>query len=191
MLSINPYLHSCWSKPDWAIECIGILPRQQGETLKHAVILVFHWMPHSSNSPYQAINLESDATGCQGILDGLTETPYGESRGPATEGYVTGIQHDSFRPIVSGQEFEVSLDTLEDAEKMRQMVNIQWACVRIAAMSGATGPDDFADDFSEFDFEREEFERRVDVGLFSESSDSDEDVQEEIQESSPSGESID
>ncbi len=44
------------------------------------------------------------------------------------------------------------------------MVEIQWAGITIAAMSLAAGPDDFADDFSEFDFEREAYERRIGLG---------------------------
>lgn len=80
------------------------------------------------------------------------------------QGFGNGIRHDCFRPIVSGQEFRVVLDTLEDAEKMRKMVDIQGACVRIAAMSGAAGPDDLSDDFSEFDFQRRAYETAAMLG---------------------------
>ncbi len=91
------------------------------------------------------------------MLDNLT-THYGEGRCPGVEGFVTACSRETNQPLVSGQSFEVVLDTLEDAMKMKKMVDIQWACITIAAMSGAAGPDDFSDDFSEFDFEREAFE---------------------------------
>lgn len=157
MLSLNPYLHAWWAKPHWGIECVGIVPR--GE--KHAVVMLFHWMPHKKGDPRRTIRVEPGTNDCQRMVDALVEGSYGEGRGPDQEGYANAIQHSSFRPIVTGQEFEIALDTLEEANNMRKMINIQWACVRVAAMSGAAGPDDLAEDFSEFDFEREAFEREM------------------------------
>ncbi|EFX05765.1 hypothetical protein CMQ_3834 [Grosmannia clavigera kw1407] len=157
MISLNPYLHAWWAKPHWGIECSGIVPR--GE--KHAVVILFHWMPHKKGDPRRTIRVEPGTNDCQRMADALAEGSYGEGRGPDLKGYANAIQHSSFRPIVTGQEFEIALDTLEEANNMRKMINIQWACVRVAAMSGSAGPDDLDEDFSEFDFEREAFEREM------------------------------
>ncbi|CAK7224418.1 hypothetical protein SEUCBS140593_005563 [Sporothrix eucalyptigena] len=160
MLSINPYLHAWWARPYWAVECLGIEPVENG----YAVILAFHWMPHSDNdiTPDQPVRLESDMLG---TLDALADRrSYGDGLAPDKQGFPNAIQHDSFQPIVSGQEFRVVHETPEDAQRMRKMVDIQWACVRLAAMSGAAGPSDDDDDWSEFDFEREEYETAVFLG---------------------------
>ncbi len=161
MLSINSHLHGLWAKPYWAIQNRGIEPRPTG----HAIILAFHWMPHRRGNPEHIMSVESGSDDVERMLDALrTGGSYGESREPGMHGYSNSLQHDSFRPIVSGQVFEVTLDTLEDAHKMRMMVDIQWACIRIAAVSGAAGPDDSCDDFSGFDFERAAFTREVELG---------------------------
>lgn len=47
---------------------------------------------------------------------------YGQGLGHSSAVYVTAIQHDPFRPNVSGQEFKVIMDTAEDAEMTREMV---------------------------------------------------------------------
>ncbi|MGE4341380.1 MAG: hypothetical protein AB7E55_36355, partial [Pigmentiphaga sp.] len=160
MLSINPYLHVLWAKPYWAIQCLGI---ESSSDTMHSVVLAFHWMPRRARerNPDQKICLDAGARDCQDMLDALVgEGSYGEGPVPGMQGFANALQHDCFRPIVSGQEFRVMFDTLDDAIKMRKMVDVQWAIVRLAAMSGAAGPDDLADDFSEFDFEREAYERK-------------------------------
>lgn len=177
MLCLNPCLHSWWAKPHWGIECTGIEPRaKEGGGHKYAVVLLFHWMPNNKGTinPGQAVDLQPGANDCRKMVDALmADASDGQGRGEATSaGYMTAIQHDSFRPIVSGQEFEVVVDTADDAENMREMVNDQWACVRIAAMSGAAGPDDLSDTFSEFDFERNLFEFHNELGYFDDHSDS-------------------
>lgn len=168
LLSISPYLHTWWSRPYWALECTGILPHGdgygdgegEGDNQKFAVVLVFHWMPHNGrNVPDKKVSMDLASTDCRTMLSNLREgLHYGQGLGPSSAGHVTAIQHDCFRPIVSGQEFKVIMDTAEDAAMMREMVNFQWACVRVAAMSGAAGPQDLDDDFSELDEDRYAFE---------------------------------
>ncbi|CAK7243770.1 MAG: hypothetical protein STHCBS139747_005298 [Sporothrix thermara] len=162
MLSINPHVHGLWARPYWAIQNRGVEPRPTG----YAVILAFHWMPHRRGQPDQEINVEPGSDDVERMMDGLRAGRfYGEGPGESgMHGSANILQHDSFRPIVSGQVFEVTHDTLEDAHKMRMMVEIQWACIRIAAMSGAAGPGDSSDDFSEFDFERAAFTREAELG---------------------------
>ncbi len=99
-----------------------------------------------------------NANDYQAMLEGLT-THHGEVTCPGIEGFVTANCGRSNQPIASGQDFNVVLETLEYATKMKKMLDIQWACITIAAMSGAAGPDDL-DDFSEFEFEREAYEQR-------------------------------
>ncbi|CAK7237237.1 hypothetical protein SCUCBS95973_009892 [Sporothrix curviconia] len=161
MLSISPYLHSWWAKAYWAFQCTGIESSDDG----HAVVLVFYWMPHRRGVPRQKVSLEPGATDYQDMMGARGSYGTGRVPGSQSQGFANGIQHDSFRPIVSGQVFRVLLDTLEDAQKMKAMVDIQWACVRVAAMSAAAEPNDLDDDrfgdFPEFAFERRDYEFRV------------------------------
>lgn len=160
MLPISPQLHRYWSKPYWAIKFIGITPLYQGPEeadVKQIVTMRFQWLRHKNGDPKRHINVDNN-NDCQIMLDGLASdsiTCLG------FEGMVTAHCGRSNQPIVSGQDFNVVLDTVEDADKMKKMLEIQWACITIAAMCGAAGPrDDSNDDLSEFDFEREEYEWR-------------------------------
>ncbi len=94
----------------------------------------------------------------QAILDGLT-THHSEEVSPGIEGFVVSNGRRNNQPIPSSQDFNVVLETLEDATKTKEMTDIWWACITIAVMSGTVGPDDF-DDFSEFEFEKEAYEQR-------------------------------
>ncbi|KAB5522965.1 hypothetical protein GE09DRAFT_1230066 [Coniochaeta sp. 2T2.1] len=50
------------------------------------------------------------------------------------------------QPLVSGRAFEVRLETKRDAEQMKSMTELQWACAVIAAMSGAGRLEDMNQD---------------------------------------------
>ncbi len=100
------------------------------------------------------------------MLDGLasgstTSSTIGQGTCPGLEGTATAHCGRSNQPIESGQDINVVLDTLADAIKMKRMLEIQWACITIAAMSSATGPrDDSNDDLPELEYDREEYEWR-------------------------------
>ncbi|RMZ86195.1 hypothetical protein DV737_g193, partial [Chaetothyriales sp. CBS 132003] len=49
-------------------------------------------------------------------------------------------------PLLSGQIFKVKLNSKEDAEKMKDMVDLQWAIIVISSMAGAADPAEFEDD---------------------------------------------
>ncbi len=157
MLSINTELHRYWSRPYWAVKCVSIMPLDQGP--KQTLTMRFQWLRHSNGDPTRRINI-STATDCYTMLDGLS-TPAAEGgKCPGGEGFVTANCRPSNQPIASGQDFHVVLDTLEDATKMKKMLEIQWACITLAAMSGGAGPDNSDDTFSEFGFEKKAYERR-------------------------------
>ncbi|KJR86291.1 uncharacterized protein SPSK_02643 [Sporothrix schenckii 1099-18] len=153
MLCIDASLHAAWSRLQWAIECIGIEPYSG-----------FHWMPlrRGDADPDKRVSLEPGTSDYRGMMDrmciAVPESSEGHRPGSASQMPSTTMQQHDLQPPFSGQEFRVVHNTREDAEKMQRMVNIQWCCVRLAAMSGAAGPDDLDDDFSEFDHDREEYE---------------------------------
>lgn len=53
-------------------------------------------------------------------------------------GIAAVVQRDSFHELETGQTFEIVVDN-EDAIKMKEAFDVQWAVVRLAALSGAAG----------------------------------------------------
>ncbi|RMZ91434.1 hypothetical protein DV736_g1325, partial [Chaetothyriales sp. CBS 134916] len=101
----------------------------------------------------EVINIQEE------ILDSLTIW-YGDLSTRLEDGYENGIvaaSHvKSYQPLLSGQIFEVKFDgkdSKEDAEKMKDMVDLQWALIVMASIAGAADPpelDDSADDDSDY-----------------------------------------
>jgi len=84
--------------------------------------LRFQWW--AGSHPQREINVDANLNDCQVMLDNLT-THYNEGRCPGVEEFVTASRETN-QPLVSGQSFEVALDTLEDAMKMKKMADLQW-----------------------------------------------------------------
>lgn len=148
LLAIHPYLHALWGEQRWGIECTGITPttpvgadtnREGGG--QHAVHLTFHWLPQSDGDDHRTIDFGPSAEGFQVLLDDLREQrqrapSYGEKHAE-----YTAAEREAILSIPSGRTFEVTVDTEDDAKKMRAMIDLQWTMVRIAALSGSVVPD--------------------------------------------------
>ncbi|CAK7224194.1 hypothetical protein SCUCBS95973_005437 [Sporothrix curviconia] len=61
------------------------------------------------------------------------------------KGIVAAVHAQTGRPLRSGSMASVVLPSLSDALDMKAMLDLQWACIRLASMSGAAGSDDFLD----------------------------------------------
>lgn len=61
----------------------------------------------------------------------------------SNDGIVAAVDTRTSRPLRSGTMVSVSLSALTDACNMKAMLDLQWACINIACMSGAAGSDDF------------------------------------------------
>jgi hypothetical protein len=80
------------------------------------------------------------------MLDELT-TWYGDPNTQLKEGGVVAASAvRSHQPLLSGHVFHVWLDTKEDAEKMKDMVDLQWNLIVIASLAGAADPPKLSDD---------------------------------------------
>ena|ERR1700694_6035078 len=70
------------------------------------------------------------------------QTTYGKADEQEFTEIVNAAYAISNRPLLSGHTATIRHDTLEEAESMKDMIDMQWACIRLAAMSGAAGASD-------------------------------------------------
>lgn len=166
MISLSRQLHKWWSESIFAIKCLGITPLSKG---KSEIQLQFHWMPQAKRQEMSRAEAKAkvkadarkktyewrrkiDLAGSEGrefVNDWKEKTRNGTPKVLLSGGVVSAADAMSGRLLHSGRVIEISMDT-EDAIKMKAMVDLQWACIQIASMSGAAGsPDFFTEPFPE------------------------------------------
>ncbi len=151
MLSISPELHRYWSSACWGLKSKGLTFREA--SAKWTITLQFQWLLFPNRvDPEKIIDMDPDSSDCQDWLLRL-RTP-GEGENPDLPGYVRAWSGRSHHPLASGQQFDIILDTYNEAVEMERMIDIQWTCVTLAAMGGLAGPTDLDDDFSEFEYQK-------------------------------------
>lgn len=124
MLCLHPTLHMWWSKCLFGIKCIGILPSDD----EHSTVQIqFHWMPRNGFKPHQLIEPPYD-----NAISAMLQTIADDG------GIIADVRRDSFHELETGQTFEILVGN-EDAVKMKLVLDLQWAAVRLAAISGAAG----------------------------------------------------
>jgi hypothetical protein len=111
MLSMDKQMCSSWRMGQFAVKWIGIT--QEGP--KYKVTLQLRWMPKSSPLPRSRDIFLEKGEG-QHMLDELT-TWHGD-------------------PL--GFPFHVCMDSIEDAEKMKDMVDLQWYLIVAAVLAGSS-----------------------------------------------------
>jgi hypothetical protein len=98
-------------------------------------------MPRKSGDPLQGVDI---GAGEGHAMVRSFQTAYGMA-GEATE-IVNAAYASSNRPLLSGHTVCIQHDTEEEAKSMKLMIDLQWACVVIAAMSGAADPVNLPED---------------------------------------------
>ncbi len=151
MLCLSPLMHSWWGKGLWAFKCLGIYP--DGE--KSKIRLQFHWMPLAKASatalrvPWlEKINLAA-GQGKEIAQDWKREMAQRNSEA-AIDSTVAAFSLVTKRLIGSGHTFDISMEA-EDAVKMKSMLDLQWASIQLATMSGAAGSPEFLVDSDDED----------------------------------------
>ncbi|KAJ4182320.1 hypothetical protein NW767_013901 [Fusarium falciforme] len=161
ILSLTPSLHRFWSRCYCAFKWHGLSKVDGKETY---VLLQFHWMPRSSHingARYINLDDQNDPQCNRSIIGGLSHH-YGPDGNPhcsteecanckKTHGCsIVNVVHG--HPLRSGHLFTVKRSTAT-IESFHQMIDLQWAIIRAAAMSGAAlapellvGPADDDDD---------------------------------------------
>lgn len=146
MISLSPQLHAWWSKGMCAFKCLEVRPAGQNEAV---LVLQFHWMP--SSKPSSASVGEQPWAQQIDLAAGEGKAVVGEWQAArqqlndteaATSNTVTAVNCQTGQPLRSGQTVEIRLPAA-DASNMQAMIDIQWACIQLATMSGAAGSPDF------------------------------------------------
>ena len=144
MLAVNRQLHKWWSMGLWAVKCLGITSAGP----QYIVRLQFHWMPKRSGlKRSREINLEKGEG--QKLLDELTTWHGDPNTQPGDGGIVAASHVKSHQPLLSGHVFQIKFDgedSKADAEKMKDMVDVQWALIVTASIAGAADPPELDDD---------------------------------------------
>ncbi|KAK0707569.1 hypothetical protein B0H67DRAFT_316835 [Lasiosphaeris hirsuta] len=138
MLAVSPQLHFWWAQGRWAVKCLGITPVNN----QHVLTLEFHWMPQRSKLPRgREIDLDKDEG--EQMLKGLTTWNGDPNVTSEDHGVIAISDARSHQPLLSGQIFEVRHSTNDDAEKMKDMVDLQWylilACLQSRRRCRPTG----------------------------------------------------
>lgn len=139
MLSLHPTLHALWEKCLFGIKCLGIVPHDNEYS---KIQLQFHWMPYQTRKPGDMIK-----TPYENFIREISQSPVNEQANPAI---TMEVRRDSGRELETGQTFEI-LAEKDDAEKMKVALDVRWAVVRLAAISGAARAWDLEDDPDECD----------------------------------------
>lgn len=135
MLCLHPTLRDWWSKCYFGLKCTGIGPTScAGQGLDHnytgsyLVKLQFHWMPRNNG-----VHPRHYTQPCQDTIEKMLQIieKYDDT--------ISEAHKSSSCCLETGQIFTLSVSSREDATKMQLMIDIQWANVRLAAMSGLSG----------------------------------------------------
>ncbi|KAK1836825.1 hypothetical protein QBC39DRAFT_337415 [Podospora conica] len=125
VISLNPQMHVWWGKAYFGFKYLGILPSETDE--ESFVSVQFYWMPRAI--PWQQDQRDQEEIGLYLTND---YSPF-SSRG------VAGLRLTG-RPVISGDIFNIRVAAV-DAQKMAMAFRIQWALIRIAAVTGAADVD--------------------------------------------------
>lgn len=166
MISLNRQMHKWWSEAFFALKCLGIIPAQDlsGDA---TIQLQFHWMPRRAEGQQQTRQTDLKGKGWAGATDASLHwarpvnlnngeamkmvndwkerTQYGTPDILPTGGTVSAADAATCRLLQTGHIVELQM-SLEEAENIKAMVELQWACLQIASMSGAAGWNDFLED---------------------------------------------
>ncbi|KAH6955654.1 hypothetical protein BKA56DRAFT_563545 [Ilyonectria sp. MPI-CAGE-AT-0026] len=141
MVSLSPLLHFWWLKGFFAFKCMGITPVDGSDNLSE-ITLQFRWMPRSPNpDASRFIKQDEQPDANRDFLSKLTHY-YSDACGvegcidcPHTAA-IAAHNIETDHRIVSGDLIKVRRNT-DVAERFKSMIDIQWALICAAAMSGA------------------------------------------------------
>ncbi|RSL61907.1 hypothetical protein CEP54_005987 [Fusarium duplospermum] len=123
-ICLNPLLHKWWAQALFGLKCLGIIFKDENTSV---VKVQFRWMPpRSKKNPTVPCNLTENEG--KKMVEEIRSFTDGGSL-PATP------KHGEIG-LLSGHTFHVEMPP-EDAGRFRDMLDLQWACIVIAALSGA------------------------------------------------------
>lgn len=155
MLSLNLQLHTWWALGYFGLKYLGITPAEDGDDV--TIRLQFQWMPRRAEhrkdagdrgtEPHWTRKVGLGEEAAKMVRGWKERESYGSTDAAPPGGLVCASDVDG-RTISSGRVAELRMPR-GDAEDIRAMVELRWACIRIAGMAGAVGCRDFLEETKE------------------------------------------
>ncbi|KAM0428191.1 hypothetical protein ACHAPT_007092 [Fusarium lateritium] len=128
MLCLTEHLQELWARGCCAFKGIEIRPVSRHESV---IILEFHWMPQQTSvKPLLHANVEGKCNDWTKMAKTMSQL--NASKLPAADTY-SGL------PIESGKRIDIRMGRRE-ALQFKGMIDLQWACITVASLSGAVSP---------------------------------------------------
>lgn len=130
MISLSPSLHRAWSKGYFGLKPIGLAPFLDGKARMGEVAFKLVWLPRASYKAFaNPIDIcKEHPSDPESLVAQLRESTRPEG--------LHFMNAKTKGPVKSGQFFHVNRP-YEEAEKLKDLLAVQWTLIRIAAMSGA------------------------------------------------------
>lgn len=131
MISLSPTLHTSWGKAFFGFKPLGVESYTDADGTKKAKITIqFVWLPRSeADKMTRGLNLRKEGAKNPNSL-------ISQLRAHIRAKHLVTLNTTTRVPVESGHVFHIHCD-LRDGKKMYDMLVIQWALIRIGAMSGA------------------------------------------------------
>ncbi|KAM6524724.1 hypothetical protein FALCPG4_010328 [Fusarium falciforme] len=130
MLCLNEKLHELWARGSCAFKGIRVQHLNHRESV---VVLEFHWMPKLENTkPMVHANLEGRQNDWTKMANAMHQLHASKVPAATTE-VQTGLS------IPWGKRIDIRIARRE-AAKFKAMIDLQWACITAAALSGVASP---------------------------------------------------
>ncbi|KAF4968795.1 hypothetical protein FSARC_3822 [Fusarium sarcochroum] len=144
MLCLDRHLRFWWSRGHLAFKCLGSIPIAGDESMV-TVTLQFNWMLRDMLrdriKPSRDMNLHGDNNDFMEMVERV--------RVFQAEGNPVQVPHSSFG-IKSGHLIHVVMPAT-DAPKFKAAMDLQWACIKIASISGASNYPDLLPDHDDWE----------------------------------------
>ncbi|KAJ4861529.1 HNH endonuclease domain-containing protein [Trichoderma breve] len=122
MLCLNRQLHAWWAEGYFALKYLGTIEESKEASI---VQVQFHWMPRNGLDCQQNCTIPE-------ALEAMRRTVSDDN------GFIKASRASSGRSLATGQVFDIPVHP-DDAPNMKIMIDLQWAIIRVAALSGAAG----------------------------------------------------
>ncbi|KAH7318338.1 hypothetical protein B0I35DRAFT_431865 [Stachybotrys elegans] len=143
MISLNAVMHFWWAQARWGFEPVGVTEVDG----RYRVEMIFRWMyRETAEFAEKEMDLDEGEDDLQELLARVQSWEGGEDEAGRPQGPVQskgagigkfGMHHVDGPSIRSGRRIFILHDTRADAEKAMIVLKIQWACIRLMAISGA------------------------------------------------------
>ncbi|KAM0558007.1 hypothetical protein ACHAPJ_005174 [Fusarium lateritium] len=143
MICLHPKLQSWWYKGYFAFKCMGIqlMPGSMNDEV--TVVLQFRWMPGISRKLDNLIRLYGAPNDFDTLIKEVNEFhDLIDSKSQHLEDLrATGMQ------LPTSGHYLFFIMTMEDSLKFKDMIDLQWACIKLVALSGGLdSPELYPDD---------------------------------------------